>query len=64
MDSSQSLFQQSEKLTLAGYHPTFKALFKKLADPAFSVRDCTSERIDWVKAGCPIYLFDTDPDPC
>lgn len=56
MDSSQSQFQQSEKLTLAEYHPAFKALFNKLSDPKFSVRDCTSERLDWIKAGCPIYL--------
>lgn len=35
-------------------HPTLDALLTKLADPAHSVRDCTAERLDWVKANCPV----------
>jgi hypothetical protein len=33
---------------------TLAVLLRKLADKRFSVRDASSERIDWVKAGCPI----------
>lgn len=35
-------------------HPTLQTLLIKLANKKFSVRDCSSERLDWVRAGCPI----------
>lgn len=38
----------------AGLHPTLRALLLKLSNSRFSVRDATSERLDWFKAGCPI----------
>jgi hypothetical protein len=55
-------------------HPTLKALLDKLANTNYSVRDCAGERMDWVKAGCPIFtplsreddwygLKESGPDP-
>lgn len=35
-------------------HPAFRPLVEKLADSKYSVRDCSGERLDWIKAGCPI----------